>query len=94
MQPLFHAVQHGVKAGRAQEAYDEVFWRRIVRGIRSYMIRVLRFGAVMSTLARFFETPWRTPVRGLDRQLNRGCSVPQRSPDALGRLTRSSRTAT
>ena len=29
MQPLFHAVQHGVKAGRAQEAYDEVFQRRI-----------------------------------------------------------------
>ena len=31
MQPLFHAVQHGVKAGRAQEALDEVFWRRMDR---------------------------------------------------------------
>ena len=29
MQPLFHAVQHGVKAGRAQEAFDEVYWKRI-----------------------------------------------------------------
>ena len=41
MQPLFHAVQHGVKAGRAQEAFDEVFWRRIRRGNRSISLQVL-----------------------------------------------------
>ena len=30
MQPLFHAVQHGAKAGRMQEALDEIYRRRIL----------------------------------------------------------------
>jgi len=41
MQPLFHAVGHGVKAGRVQEALDEVFFRRIRRGNDFYTHRVL-----------------------------------------------------
>ena len=66
MQPLFHAVQHGVKAGRAQEAYDEVFQRRIVRGEDAYIVHVLgAFGPFITAMAHFFETPWRTPRREL-----------------------------
>ena len=66
MQPLFHAVQHGVKAGRAQEAFDEVFWRRIQRGNDD--LHYPRAGCLrtdLATLAHFFETPWRTPRRDL-----------------------------
>ena len=66
MQPLFHAVQHGVKAGRAQEAYDEVFWQRIQRGNETYVTRVLgAFGPRLAVSANFFEAPWQTPRRDL-----------------------------
>ena len=66
MQPLFHAVQHGVKAGRAQEAFDEVFYRRIQRGNETYITRVLgAFGPRLAVSANFFEAPWRTPRRDL-----------------------------
>ncbi|MBV1694500.1 MAG: TIR domain-containing protein [Hyphomicrobiales bacterium] len=65
MQPLFHAVQHGVKAGRAQEAFDEIFWRRIDRGA-AFLFRVLGgFGPLLTTLAHFFDPPWRIPCRDL-----------------------------
>ncbi len=66
MQPLFHAVQHGVKAGRAQEALDEVFRRRIRREDNAYILRVLgAFGPYITTQAHFFEALWRTPCREL-----------------------------
>jgi hypothetical protein len=66
MQPLFHAVQHGVKAGRAQEAYDEVLVRRIMRHNDFLILRVLgAFGTWIAAMAHFFETPWRTPRREL-----------------------------
>jgi tetratricopeptide (TPR) repeat protein len=66
MQPLFHAVQHGVKAGRVQEACEEVFFRRIRRGNAQYTSRVLcAFGADLAALANFFEVFWTTPRREL-----------------------------
>jgi len=66
MQPLFHAVRHGVKAGRAQEAYDEVFRRRIRRGIQYYITAVLgAFGPFITACADFFEVPWHKPRRDL-----------------------------
>ncbi len=61
MQPLFHAVQHGVKAGRAQEALEDVFWKRIFRGDERYLQRVLgAWGSEIPVLALFFEVPWQT----------------------------------
>ena len=49
MQPLFHAVQHGVKAGRAQEALDEVCRRRIDRRNIHYAARALgAYGALLA----------------------------------------------
>ena len=66
MQPLFDAIGHGVKAGRAQEAYDDVFRRRVRRNNEQYLNRV--HGAVaaeLAVIARFFETPWTRPNQSL-----------------------------
>lgn len=66
MQPLFSAVQHGVKAGRADEVFNEVFWRRIQRGTETYITRVLgAFGPRLAVTSHFFDAPWRTPRRNL-----------------------------
>ena len=66
MQPLFQAVRHGVLAGRAQETYDEVFFRRIQRGNDQYILHVLgAFGPFLTTIANFFNPPWRAPRRDL-----------------------------
>lgn len=62
MQPLFHAVHHGVKAGRAQEAYDVVFRGRIRRDKDAFMTRALgAFGPQLAICANFFAPPWQTP---------------------------------
>jgi hypothetical protein len=66
MQPLFHAVQHGVKSGRAQEVCDEVFYRRIFRGSESFHTKQLgAFGPQLAVAANFFDPPWRAPRRDL-----------------------------
>ncbi len=66
MQPLFSAVQHGVKAGRAQELLDEVLFRRIHRGNDKYLERVLgAYGPELGALANFFDPTWRTPRHDL-----------------------------
>ncbi len=64
MQPLFHAVQHGVKAGHAQETFDEIYVRRIRRENQDYVWRVLgSFGSDLRGMANFFEVLWLTPHR-------------------------------
>jgi tetratricopeptide (TPR) repeat protein len=66
MQPLFHAVQHGVKAGELLDAYHQVFGRRIRRGEEGYIFRMLgAFGPALAVQANFFDAPWRTPRREL-----------------------------
>ena len=66
MQPLFHAVQHGVKAGFVREAYDEVIQRRINRRNDHFIVRVLgAYGPLLATSSPFFQTPWRTPLTQL-----------------------------
>ena len=62
MQPLFHAIAHGVAAGHVQEAFDEVFWRRIQRANEDYLLRVHgAFSPYTAMLAHFFDPPWTTP---------------------------------
>ena len=59
MQPLFHAIAHGVAAGHVDEAHDEIFFRRIFRGNDRYLERVLGAkGPELAVRALFFEQPW------------------------------------
>ena len=66
MAPLYAAVAHGCQAGRHQEALDEVYWPRILRGNAYFGIKKLgAFGADLAALAGFFDPPWERPVGGL-----------------------------
>jgi AAA ATPase domain len=69
--PLYHAIAHGCRAARYQEAFDEIYLSRICRRkpdgkIESYATKKL--GAVDSDLAAiawFFDHPYHAPVAGL-----------------------------
>ncbi|MEA2692395.1 MAG: hypothetical protein QOJ16_1782 [Acidobacteriota bacterium] len=62
MEPLFAAVIHGCRAGRQQEAFREVYRRRIQRGNDFYNFRKLgAFGSDLAALAGFFDRPWDPP---------------------------------
>jgi tetratricopeptide (TPR) repeat protein len=66
MAPLYAAVAHGCQAGRHQEALDEVYWRRILRGGEAFSTHKLgALGAELAALSGFFDQPWRQPVAGL-----------------------------
>jgi tetratricopeptide (TPR) repeat protein len=60
MAPLFQAVVHGCKAGKWQDALDEVVYRRIQRGDDDFASRHLgATGACLASIAAFFIQPWR-----------------------------------
>jgi len=62
MLPLYAAVVHGCRAGRVQEAKDDVFKRRIRRGEEAFSWRKLgAFGGELTALAGFFDRPWDRP---------------------------------
>ncbi|MEA2692749.1 MAG: hypothetical protein QOJ16_2136 [Acidobacteriota bacterium] len=62
MEPLYTAVVHGCRAGRQQEAMDEVFWRRIRRREKAFSWRKIgAFGSDLAALAGFFDRPWDQP---------------------------------
>jgi tetratricopeptide (TPR) repeat protein len=62
MQPLYAAVVHGCRAGRQQEAMDEVFWRRIRRRKEAFSWKELgASGSELTALAGFFDRPWSQP---------------------------------
>lgn len=67
MSPLFAAVSHGCAAGRHQETFDEVFMRRIRRGLdEGYSwYKLGAYSADLAALSGFFEVPWGQPVAGL-----------------------------
>lgn len=66
MEPLYAAVAHGCAAGRHQEALDDVYWLRMLRGNAFFNTRKLgAFGANLTTLASFFDPPWHQPVSTL-----------------------------
>jgi len=67
MSDLYAAMSHGCKAGDYQLVYDEVYRKRIHRGDHFYSTSKLgAFGAELTTLAHFFETPWHTVVSELE----------------------------
>ena len=62
MLPLYVAVVHGCRAGREQEALEEVYWPRILRGDQHFSWKKLgAFGAELTALAAFFDRPWDRP---------------------------------
>lgn len=69
LQPLYQAVAHGCLAGLWQEACDEVYFDRILRGTGSdgiYSIKNLgAIGADLGAVACFFTEPWRRPAPAL-----------------------------
>ncbi|MDQ3580800.1 MAG: ATP-binding protein, partial [Pseudomonadota bacterium] len=59
LQPLYQAVAHGCQAGMQQEACDEVYRDRILRGEEYYSTKKLgAFGSDLGAVACFFEQPW------------------------------------
>ncbi len=70
LQPLYQAVAHGCQGGLEQQAYDEVYWRRIALSWNeAYSTRKLgAFGADLGALACFFESPWAKPSAKLDER--------------------------
>ncbi|TVQ84509.1 MAG: ATP-binding protein [Chromatiaceae bacterium] len=63
--PLYQALGHGGLAGLAQQACDEVYSNRILRGVGDdglYPVRRLgALGTDLTALAAFFTYPWETP---------------------------------
>jgi tetratricopeptide (TPR) repeat protein len=59
LQPLYQAIVHGCEAGFKQEACDDVYNRRILRGEWFYSSRQLgATGSNLGAVASFFELPW------------------------------------
>ncbi|MFH0793634.1 MAG: hypothetical protein V2A74_06330, partial [bacterium] len=66
MEPLFRAVAHGCQAGKHEQSLDEVYWRRISRGLESFVTKQLgAYGADLTALTGAFKIPWNEPVDGL-----------------------------
>lgn len=66
MQPLFAAVTHGCAAGRQQQAYDEVYLRRILRGNELFNTKKIgALSAELAALSGFFATRWYVPATAL-----------------------------
>ena len=64
--PLFAAVAHGCAAGRQQEAFNEVYVRRILRGDVLFSVKKLgALGADLAALQNLFATPWCEPLTDL-----------------------------
>ncbi len=62
MLPLYAAVVHGCRAGKEQEACDNVYKRRNLRGAEHFSWKQLgAFGSELTALAAFFEHPWVRP---------------------------------
>jgi tetratricopeptide (TPR) repeat protein len=62
LQPLYQAVAHGCLAGLPQQAYEEVYRDRILRGTGDdgfySCMEIGAFGADLGAVACFFEEPW------------------------------------
>jgi tetratricopeptide (TPR) repeat protein len=66
MSPLYAAVSHGCAAGRYQDAYEEVYRRRIQRGNEHFSsTRLGAFSGDLAALSGFFAAQWDQPVAGL-----------------------------
>ncbi|HKQ72913.1 MAG TPA: NACHT domain-containing protein [Blastocatellia bacterium] len=63
MAKLYAAVGHGCKAGRYQEMWDEIYFRRIQRGEEFFSTRTLgAFDSELAMLTNFYEEQWHKPI--------------------------------
>jgi tetratricopeptide (TPR) repeat protein len=88
MNPLYAAVAHGCQAGRYQDAFDEVYRKRIQRkGEYFDLLNLGVFGSNLAVLSNFFDSPWDKPVADLT-ELQKGLVLEIAGFDlrALGRL--------
>jgi tetratricopeptide (TPR) repeat protein len=93
MEPLYLAVIHGCRGGRCQEALDDLFYRRIQRGVSSYNVQVLgAFGADLAMVAEFFRGGWNElkDIKAADRDYVFNCAGYDLM--ALGRLEEAEQT--
>jgi tetratricopeptide (TPR) repeat protein len=66
MRPLVFAVYHGCRAGRYEDAIENVYRDRMLRGNEGYLLKKLdAFGTNLSLVADFFETPWTQTVAAI-----------------------------
>ena len=69
MEPLYTAVIHGCRAGCQQEAFREVYRRRIQRSGEFFNIKKLgAIGSDLSALSGFFDRPWDQPSARLSSE--------------------------
>jgi len=70
--PLYQAIAHGCRAGRRQEALDDIYIGRICRrlpdgDIEFYACRKLgAYGSELAAISWFFDKPYETPVTALN----------------------------
>jgi hypothetical protein len=88
--PLYQAIAHGSRAGRHQEALQEIYVKRICRkqGYRSYATNTLgAFGSDLAAISWFFDKPFEIPVASLNAE-DRSWVLSQAaySLSALGRV--------
>ncbi|MCJ7623674.1 MAG: tetratricopeptide repeat protein, partial [Anaerolineaceae bacterium] len=66
MAPLYQAVAHGCQAGKYQEALNDVYNLRILRGNEHFSWSKLgSFGADLAAMSGFFDHPWSQPAAEL-----------------------------
>ncbi len=81
LQPLYQAVAHGCLAGLQQQACDEIYCDRILRGTgydgRAFYSwkKLGAFGANLGALACFFEELWQRVLRCCPQPIKPGCST-------------------
>ena len=64
--PLYQAIAHGCRAGRHQQALDEVYWARICRGNQFYASSKLSaIGSNLAAVSWFFDKPFEVPAKPL-----------------------------
>jgi len=87
MEPLFLAVRHGCLAGKQQETYDVIFWDRLCRREKYYILHQLgAFNNFLSLLSYFFENLWKKVV--IDLSENARANVLSQTGYALKALGR------
>lgn len=94
LQPLYQAVAHGCHAGLRQEACDEVYINRILRGMGADGFQSTKklgaFSANLAAVSCFFEEPWGRLAPGLSETAQAWMlGVAGVSLRALGRLSES-----